>query len=363
MQKRAWAEIDTNVLAENFRAVRATTSKKILAMVKANAYGHGAVEASRIFMREGASMLGVACVDEVAQLRKNGIDASILIVGSVPHTELADAIRLHAVLSVSSLEEATAISREAEKQKKLASVHIKVDTGMTRLGFSAWETEKAKKVFALPGIRVEGVFSHLACADDPEENITKSQYAAYKQFVQAIQGEGLLQHICSSTGIFRFPAMHCGMVRPGICLYGENPMPEGMGGPNLREAMTVRATVARVASVPAGTCVGYGATYTAEKPMQVATVMIGYGDGIFRALSNRGSVILRGKRVPIIGRICMDQLMVDATGTGAKAGDVATIRGREGDLCITTKETAELLDTISYELFCAIGERIPRIYV
>ena len=140
-------------------------------------------------------------------------------------------------------------------------------------------------------------------------------------------------------------------------------MPEGMGGPNLREAMTVRATVARVASVPAGTCVGYGATYTAEKPMQVATVMIGYGDGISRALSNRGSVILRGKRVPIIGRICMDQLMVDATGTGAKAGDVATIRGREGDICITTKETAELLDTISYELFCAIGERIPRIYV
>ncbi len=362
VSKRAWAEIDTTALANNMRAIRCLTKSNIIAMVKANGYGHGGVEVSRVFLQNGADALGVACAEEAAELRKDGVTAPILIVGSVPNPDLEEAVLSDAILSVSSYEEAKRINNAAIKQKKIIPVHIKVDTGMTRLGFSHGEADEANRIFELENIRPTGVFTHMACADAPQATSTEMQFQSFCKFADALIDKTLMRHVCNSAALYRFPEMHCQAVRPGICLYGNTPLP-GMKDVKLQEAMSLRATVARVSEISEGTHVGYGATYTAPNNMQVATVMIGYGDGVSRALSNRGQVILGGKRVPIIGRICMDQLMVDATGLQVKAGDIATIRGRANNVEITTEETAELLNTISYELYCTVGERIPRIYV
>ncbi len=362
VSKRAWAEIDKAALANNMQEVRKVTKAKIIAMVKANGYGHGGVSVSEIFLQNGADALGVACVGEASQLRQANIKAPILIVGSVPTPELKDAILADAILTVSSYEEACKINDAASKLGKIAPVHIKVDTGMTRLGFSVKDVDLASQIFAMPHIRPEGVFTHMACADDAEEEPTNIQFAAFSRFADALPGGTLMRHVCNSASLYRFPSMHQDAVRPGICLYGNAPMP-GMGDLHLKEAMSLRATIARVAEIPEGTKIGYGGTFTATRSMVVATILIGYGDGVARALSNRGEVIIKGKRVPIIGRICMDQMMVDVTGLDVYAGEIATIRGRADGNEITTEETAKLLNTISYEIYCTVGERIPRIYV
>lgn len=363
MIRRAWVEINKKILAENMQFARRQTNAKIMAMVKANGYGHGDVEVARTFLENGASYLGVACADEVKKLRENGITAPILIAGSITKEELESAISYHAILSVSSLAEAAEIDRVSALQDKITTVHMKVDTGMTRNGFRMDAVLEAKKVFALPHIHVEGIFTHMACADDPDETITRRQFALFTEFCDALGEPNLLKHVCNSAATFRFPEMHCDMVRLGICLYGNNPLPWKTDMPNIRESLTLRASVSRVCTVPAGTKIGYNGTFTAEKPMQVATVLIGYGDGLSRALSNRGEVIIKGKRVPIVGRICMDQLMVDVSDMEVSPGEIATIRGEADGAVITTEESAKLLNTISYELYCTVGERIPRYYV
>lgn len=365
--RRAWAEINTAILRDNFMCVKERTTAKILAMVKANAYGHGAVEVARIFAASGADMLGVACAAEAEALRLGDIKTPILIAGYVPKPEIETALCAEARLSVSTLSEATEISRVAQSMGKTAILHIKVDTGMTRLGFLASDPaarEAIKRIFTLPQIAVEGIFTHFPCADEGDASRTEEAFAKFVAFARAVEtdlGVCLIKHAANSATIFRFPKMHLDMVRPGICLYGGNPLP-GTDLP-LTEAMTIRATIARVANVKKGTHIGYGATFCAAGDMQVATVLIGYGDGFSRSLSNCGHVIFKGKRVPIVGRICMDQLMIDVTGMEAEAGDVVTVRGREGSMAVTTEETAEMLGTISYELFCAVGGRIPRYYV
>ncbi len=367
--KRAWAEIDKAALRENFLHAKAKTTAKILAMVKANGYGHGAEEVAKLFVECGADMLGVACVKEALELREGGIHTPILIAGYVPKAEMEDAIEAEAQLSVSTYIEAEAISRAAIRIGRVAKIHIKIDTGMTRLGFpvkGSSTEEDVLRIFKLPAIEVEGLFTHFPCADEAEEEKTRQAFAAFTTLAQRVEkasGKQLIKHAANSAALFRFPEMHLDMVRPGICLYGGNPLPGSPLVPPLREAMRVRATIARVMEIPKGTFVGYGGTFCAERDMCVATVLIGYGDGISRSLSNRGHAIFKGKRVPIIGRICMDQLMLDVTGMDAKMEDVVTIRGCEGAEAVTTEETAALLNTISYELFCNIGERIPRFYV
>ena len=272
-------------------------------------------------------------------------------------------------MAVSTYEEAETISAAAVRLGKVARVHIKIDTGMTRLGFPASAPSAEKdilRIFALPSVEVVGIFTHFPCADEPDAEKTTRAFSAFCTLAERVEkasGKRLIKHAANSATLFRFPEMHLDMVRPGICLYGGNPLPGNSLVPPLREAMRVRATVARVLEIPKGTSVGYGGTFCAERDMRVATVLIGYGDGISRSLSNRGYAIFKGKRVPIIGRICMDQLMLDITGIDGKADDVVTIRGREDGEAVTTEETAALLGTISYELFCNIGERIPRFYV
>lgn len=367
--KRAWAEIDRSILRANFLHTKSKTTAKILAMVKANGYGHGAVEVAKLFVECGADMLGVACAREAMELREGGLLAPILIVGYVPKAESEAAICAAAQMAVSTYEEAETISAAAVRLGKVARVHIKIDTGMTRLGFpvSAPSTKKdVLRIFALPSVEVVGMFTHFPCADEADADKTKRPFSAFcalAEWVEKASGKRLIKHAANSATLFRFPEMHLDMVRPGICLYGGNPLQGNPLVPPLCEAMRVRATVARVLEIPKGTFVGYGGTFCAERDMRVATVLIGYGDGISRSLSNRGYAIFKGKRVPIIGRICMDQLMLDITGIDGKADDVVTIRGREDGEAVTTEETAALLGTISYELFCNIGERIPRFYV
>ena len=366
--QRAWAEIDRQTLKNNFLNTKQKTNAEVLAMVKANAYGHGAVEAAKIFTECGAFMLGVACAAEALELRTHGISAPILIAGYVPSSEIETALMLDAKITVSTFAEAEEISRRALLCGKKAVLHIKVDTGMHRLGFLADREDalsEAMRIFTLPSVTVEGIFTHFPCAEE-EEMLTRNAFSAFVSFAEALEsasGVKLIKHAANSATIFRFPEMHLDMVRAGICLYGDNPLPAKNTVPPLCEAMTVKATVGRVADIRKGETVGYGATFRAERDTRIATVLIGYGDGISRALSGRGFAIFKGRKVPIVGRICMDQLMLDITGIEAKTGDVVTIRGREGENAVTTRETAELLGTISYEVFCNLGERIPRIYV
>lgn len=365
---RAWAEIDRQTLQNNFLATKEKTNARILAMVKANAYGHGAVEAAKVFSECGAFMLGVACAAEALALRAGGITAPVLIAGYVPESEIETALSQDARITVSSFSEAEVISHVAQKCGKTAVLHIKADTGMHRLGFLTTgenAVAEALRIFSLPHIAVEGVFTHFPCADAMDAEVTKTSFNSFLSFATAIEeasGKALIKHAANSAAIFRFPEMHLDMVRAGICLYGDLTLPCG-AVPKIQEAMTVKATVGRVAKISKGETVGYGATFKAAHDMQIATVLIGYGDGMQRALSNRGFCIVKGKKVPIVGRICMDQLMLDVTGIDVKTGDVATIRGREGENAVTTRETAEMLGTISYEVFCNLGERIPRIYV
>ena len=365
--QRAWAEIDRQTLKNNFRYTQKRTNARILTMVKANAYGHGAVEAARTFTECGAAMLGVACASEALELHTAGIRTPILIAGYVPEAELETAINVGARICVSSFADAVIISRKAVSCGKQAILHIKVDTGMRRLGFLPEREESfpdIMRIFDLPGIEVEGIFTHFPCADEADTEVTICAFQKFLLFAEAVekkQNTVLIKHAANSAAIFRFPEMHLDMVRAGICLYGDTPVP-GADLP-LYEAMTVKATIGRVADIKKGDSVGYGATFRAEHDMRIATVLIGYGDGISRALSNRGYAICKGKKVPIIGRVCMDQLMLDVTGIEAKSGETVTIRGKEGEVQVSTRETADLLGTISYEVFCNVGERIPRIYV
>ncbi len=367
--QRAWAEIDRQTLKDNFLNTKQKTNARVLAMVKANAYGHGAVEAAKIFTECGASMLGVACAAEAIELRAAGILAPILIAGYVPQSEIESALHAEAKITVSTFKEAEEISQRAVLLGKKAVLHIKVDTGMHRLGFLAGKEEaflEATRIFTLPFIEVEGIFTHFPCADEADEACTRDAFSAFLSFAEAIESAQrvkLIKHAANSATIFRFPEMHLDMVSAGICLYGGSLLPGSKEVPPLREAMTVKATVGRVADISKGESVGYGATFRADRDMRIATVLIGYGDGISRALSNRGFAIFKGRKVPIVGRICMDQLMLDITGIEAKTGDIATIRGSEGTLSVSTSETARMLGTISYEVFCNLGERIPRIYV
>lgn len=367
--RRAWAEIDRQILKENFLNTKKKTTAKILAMVKANAYGHGAVEAAKIFSECGADMLGVACAQEAVTLRNAGIETPILIAGYVPGGEIETALIKDTSITVSTFKEAEQISKTAVRIGKTATIHIKVDTGMHRLGFMAGHEAsllEALQIFTLPALSVEGIFTHFPCADETDDEITRGAFKQFLSFATAIEkdrGIVLLKHAANSASIFRFPEMHLDMVRAGICLYGDITLEDKSNVPPLYEAMTVKATVGRVAEIRKGDAVGYGATYTATRDMQIATVLIGYGDGISRALSNRGFAVFKGQRVPIVGRICMDQLMLDVTGMAAEAGDVVTIRGKEGAASVSTRETAEMLGTISYEVFCNLGERIPRLYV
>lgn len=364
---RTWAEVDLDAIRENFLAVKSRLPKymKILVTVKANAYGHGALAVANL-LKDQADYFALAAMDEAVQLRQAGITTPILVLGPVMPADYPRAARCNVALTVSSLEEAKAISACAETCGKI-TVHFALDTGMSRIGFActrdaARQIEEAAK---LPGLVPEGLFSHFAMADSKDKSYVNLQTANFRRMVELIPVEFPIRHLYNSAAIVDLEP-EFDMVRQGIILYGLQPSDEvdlsRIGG--VKPAMSLRSHVSLVKTVPAGTPVSYGCTHVTEKETVIATVMAGYADGVPRMLSNCGEVIIRGHKAPIVGRVCMDQFMVDVTHIpGVCAGDTVTIFGTDGSQTITADEVAEKAQTIGYELVCGIAPRVPRVYL
>ena len=365
---RTWAEVDLTAIEHNFMAVRnrLPRDKKLLVTVKANGYGHGAVRVAQLL--EGkADYFALAAMDEAVQLRHAGITGPMLILGPVMPADYSRAAKYDVALTVSSLEEAKAISDCALRCGKKIAVHFALDTGMGRIGFAC--TEAAAKELAeatkLPGIIPEGLFSHYALADSRDKSYVNLQTERFRCMKNRIGVDIPICHLYNSAAIVDLEP-EFDMVREGIVLYGVQPSDEvdlsRIGG--IKPAMALRSHVSLVKTVPGGTSVSYGCSYVTEKETVIATVMAGYADGVPRLLSNCGEVIIRGVKAPIVGRVCMDQFMVDVSHIpDVCAGDVVTIFGTDAGVTISADEVAEKAQTIGYELICGIAPRVSRVYL
>jgi len=371
----AWAEIDLDSLAWNTRQIRKITNENaaVCASVKANAYGHGAARVAAAALENGADSLSVAILDEALELRASGVGAPILILGALEQTRADEVVEHRLTQAISTPAEAQALSAAAQKLGTRASVHIKIDTGMGRLGFyygTPSVYDDICEACSLPGIYAEGIFTHFATADEADPGYTEFQLGAFIGVCGVLSKRGLQIPVChcsNSAAIAGFPGAHLNMVRPGISLYGGAGVLPGAHHAKLplRRVMSLRAKVALVKVIPPGASVGYGRRFIAKKETAVATLPIGYGDGYNRALSFAGGqVLIKGRRAPIIGTICMDLCMADVTGiAGVSAGDEAVLFGKQEGGEITVEELAQKLGTIPYEIMCAAGRRIPRVYV
>jgi alanine racemase len=366
-----WAEIDLDALTSNMSEVRRLTSPtaKILAVVKANAYGHGAVEVSRTVLSGGADWLGVARLDEGLSLREAGIGAPILILGYLPHEQSADVVRSRLSQAVYTSDMALALAEAAAAEGTRAKVHLKIDTGMGRIGWIAGP-EAVREIMILARNRhleVEGIFTHFAAADLNDKKYTKEQFEKFTGLIEELRRNGLeipIKHAANSAALMEMPETHLDMVRAGIILYGLYPSDEvDHSRIKLRPVMSLKAKVAHVKRVPAGFKVSYGCTYSTENDTVIATLPLGYADGYSRLLSSKGHALIRGRRAPVAGRVCMDQIMVDVGHIpGVNIGDEAVLIGRQGDQEITADEVAGMLGTINYEVVCMISHRVQRVY-
>ena len=365
---RTWAEVDLDAIEHNFLAARNHLPKnmKLLVTVKANAYGHGAIPVVKLLQNK-ADYFAVAMMDEAVQLRQAGIRTQILILGPVLQPDYERAAKHDVALTVSSLAEAKSISACTQRLGKAIKVHFALDTGMSRIGFACTREAAAEitEAASLPGIIPEGLFSHYALADSKDKSYVNLQTANFRRMQAEIGVKFPVCHLYNSAAIAELEP-EFDMAREGILLYGLQPSDEVdlscIGG--VKPAMSLRSHVSFVKTLPAGTPVSYGCTYVTPKDSVIATVMAGYADGVPRLLSNCGEVILRGIKAPIVGRVCMDQFMVDVTHIpGVCTGDVVTIFGTDGESSITADEVAAKTRTIGYELICGITARVPRVYL
>ena len=362
-----WLEIDLQAIAQNVRKLASWVGPavKIMAVLKADAYGHGAAKVARTALHNGAAWLGVACLGEALALRHVGIDAPILILGFTPAWQVRDVILHNVVVTVFCPEVAEALSRAAQDLGRLALVHIKVDTGMGRLGLAPKDVANfVQSLHHLAGIQVDGIFTHMSAADEPDLSYTHWQLAQFDEALARLRDLSLLpQHIhaANSACLFRLRESHYNMVRPGISLYGLNPSPEAPCPPGMRPALAFKCQVAQVKELPAGSFVSYGRTFQTTRPSRIAVIPVGYADGFRRAPTHWGEVLVRGRRAPVVGRICMDQTMIDVTDIpGVRQGDEVVLIGAQGRDAITVDEVARQLGTINYEVVSEILARVPR---
>ena len=370
-QTRTWTEIDLSDLEHNYRALRAMLPQgcRFLGVVKADAYGHGAVPVARRLEQLGAEYLAVACLDEASELRQAGITTPILILGYTP-TERAEALLEQGLTqTVYDVEMAEALSQAAVAAGKTLKIHIKADTGMSRLGWLCSgevlepAVESITQVCALPGLEAEGIYTHFANADG-DEDYTMLQFTRFLDLLEALKNQGItfsIRHCAASAAVLNFPCTYLDMVRPGIALYGHYPDPscEGLDGPGLRPVMTLKTRVASVKTVPAGTPVSYGCTHVLDRETKLAALTIGYADGLPRLCSDRLEVLIHGQKAPIVGRICMDMCMADVTGLEVAPGDEVEVFGKH----LPIEDLAALAGTIQYELLCAVSPRVHRAYL
>ena len=365
-----YATIDLDAIAHNIAALKKHVGDHVtvMAVVKANAYGHGAVPVARVALESGASKLAVARVEEGVVLREAGITAPILVMGYALPAEAVTAVEHDLTTTVNTMQVAHALAERATATGRVAKVHIKIDTGMGRFGLLPEETAAfVDQISRLGGLDLEGIYTHFADADSADKTYTQQQFDRFTAVVQTLEAAGhvfRLKHASSSAATLDLPAMHFDAVRLGIAIYGLHPSAEVEPAVPLRPALSVRSHVGRVRTLPAGSTVGYGRTYTAQSPTQVALVPVGYGDGYPRNLSNRGHVLINGQRAPIVGRVSMDQIVVDVTGIAAvEQDDEVVIIGEQMGARITAEEVAAQAETINYEITTRLLPRLPRIYL
>ena len=360
--------IDMDAIQENFRRVSEKTGVPVMAVVKADAYGHGAVQVARLL--EGkCAFFGVSSISEALELRRAGLKTPILILGHTPSAAFAQVVAEDIRPTIYRWESAVALSREACLQGRTASFHIAVDTGMSRLGFQVDEdaANLCQRLVKLPGIRAEGIFSHFATADCADLAQAREQAQRFDRFLAMLKERGVeipLRHMDNSAGIMNFQC-HYDLVRSGIVTYGLYPSdevsPELL---ELKKALSWCSRITHVKTLPAGRAISYGGTYVTEKDTRVATIPVGYADGYRRSLSGKFHVLIHGKKAPILGRICMDQMMVDVTHIpDVETGDRVVLVGNDGSESITVEEIAEAAGSFNYEFICGISRRVPRYYL
>ena len=373
MLKRTWAEVDLDALRHNYETLTQNLPEgcRFLGVVKADAYGHGAVPVAKELQGLGAGYLAVSNYEEALQLRRGNVTLPILILGYTPVEFARDEAALHITQEVHSLEYGKALSQALEGSGQTLTVHMKIDTGMSRLGFFAYDRPETVpelvELWNLPNLNVEGAFMHFAVADTASElEYTRMQHQRFMDVLDALKKQGIVPHIvhcANSAATIAFPEYAHDMVRPGIATYGLAPSDEMQGMADLRPLMSLRTTIAAIRPFEAGITVSYGRTYQTPGPRTIAVCPIGYADGLQRRLSGNLHFLLHGKKVPVVGRICMDMCMVDITDVPeAQVGDTVTVVGTDGGETITWDDWANQLGTISYELVCDINKRVPRLY-
>ena len=356
---RTWAEIHLDRAAHNFKEIAHRTGSEVIAVVKADAYGHGAIPLARLYEELGAAYLAVACVQEGIELRENGITAPILILGLIPDEEIDVCIEHQLTMSLYSRTFADAVPKVAASNGKRACVHLKLDTGMSRIGFRFDAIDEILAAARLPQIDVEGAFMHFADAEREDQSFSDLQFERFETAVDQLRAEGLALKIChcaNSAAVLHYKRAHLGFVRAGIILYGWQ---AGARVDFLQPVMEFKTRVLDLRTLQAGDTVSYGRTYTATTQRKIAVVPAGYADGVSRALSGCGTFRVRGVDVPICGRVCMDMTMLDVTDVpDVKIGDEVTIFGQDA----SADTLADKAGTISYELCCNVSKRVPRIY-
>ncbi|WP_373897535.1 alanine racemase [Haloimpatiens sp. FM7315] len=366
-----WAEIDLDKLANNMKEIRRVAkSRDVIAVVKADAYGHGALDVAPLFLENGASRLAVAVISEAVELRRGGIESPIMILGFTPPNLIDNLLKYDIEQTVYSFEFAQEISQMAKKNNKTAKIHIAIDTGMGRIGFLPKEQsiEEVYKISKLDNIVIEGMFSHFSTADEKDKDYTVAQIDKFNWFYEKLKEKGVkinTRHIANSAGVIDLPEIHFEAVRPGIIQYGYYPSEDvSKDVIDIKPAMQLKTNIVHIKKIPAGEYIGYGRKFKTTRESVIATLPVGYADGYTRLLFNKAKVIVNNEFAPVVGRICMDQCMIDITDIkDVKIGTDVILIGETENIKFDAEDAAELLGTISYEVVCMIGRRVPRVYI
>lgn len=373
--RRTWAEVSLDALRHNLTAIRSLLRPgcRLMAVVKADAYGHGDRCCAQEMAEAGADWFGVSNLEEALSLRDAGLVQPILILGTTPPEEAGTLAARQITQTVFCMDYAGRLQAEAARQGVTLNVHIKVDSGMARIGFDGFSPEACAAEIAcaagFPNLRAEGIFTHFSSADeDGEENdrYTRAQFQRFTAVLQALEQRGIrfaIRHCCNSAATLRFPDMHLDMVRPGLILYGLYPSGCCREHARLLPAMQLKSVVSMVKEIPAGRAVSYGRCFQSGRPLRLATVPIGYADGYSRLLSNKSRVLIDGQYAPVIGRVCMDQMMVDVSHIpGVSRQSQVILAGSQGGNSVTLDDLAALMGTVNYEICCIVSKRMPRVY-
>lgn len=366
-----WAEIDLDNLAYNMQQInKISKGREIIAVVKADAYGHGALDIAPILLENGATRLAVAVLNEAIELRRGGINAPIMVLGFTPNSLIETCLKYNIEQTVYSYEIAKEISEVAVKSNRVAKIHIALDTGMGRIGFlpDKESIDEIDKLSKLPNIQIEGIFSHFASADEKDKTYTKLQFNKFLWVCDNLEERGIdikIRHIANSAAIMDMPEVHLEGIRPGIIMYGYYPSKDvNKERLDLKPVMSLKTTIVHIKNVEKGNYISYGRKFKTEKESIIATLPVGYADGYSRSLYNKGKVILKKQLAPVVGRICMDQCMIDVSNIeNVKTGDEVILMGEDKGIKMTAEEIGNLLGTINYEVTCMISKRVPRVYI